>query len=569
METPQPMPGQPIPIPPDFPLEWRKPSDPGNFWTRDIMHFPYPSAPLAASFLDTVIEPGMNHGAAKLEMPVRFQWRVLNTYVYSTTTPVLGADGKPLQPPPDADPTQSPMFQTIMNLANIWENQLLPETKQLLAACEAIDLAATTLEELVTYFDDFVAKATRAWQIHFEIAHAMLPAMSIFDDFYQEVFGAGALGAYRLLQGLDNKSLEADRRLYALSRLAQSTPAVLKILETQPPNQVMTALQASAESHAFLSALNSWLQEYGQRGELFDSLTSVSWIEDPTPAIQNLQGYILRNDDDAFDAHRQAMATEREQLIADARTTLATYPEPVRMQFEGLLRSAQAATVIQEDHNYWIDQRAVYQLRRAFLEVGRRLAAYGSIADPLDVIYLSVAEVRNALLALLRTPQALQARIAERQAIAAHYATIQPPFMVGTMPEGPPPDDPGTRAALRFFGTPPQPSGDPDTINGAAGSPGKVRGSAKVIRTLAEAGKLSKGDILVTETTAPPWTPLFATAAAIVTDAGGILSHCAVVAREYGIPAVVGTYTATHLLYDDMQIEVDGDNGMVRILEKA
>lgn len=569
MEATQPMPGQPIPIPPDFPVEWRNPADPGNFWTRDIMHFPYPTAPLAASFLETILEPGMNHGAAKLAMPVRFQWRVWNTYVYSTTTPVLGADGKPLQPPPDADPTQSPMFQTIMNLADIWENQLLPETKQLLAACESIDLATIRLEQLVTYFDGFVAKATRAWQIHFEIAHAMLPAMSIFDDFYQEVFGAGALGAYRLLQGLDNKSLEADRRLYALSRLAKSNPAVLKILETQPPNQVMTALQASAESHAFLSALNGWLQEYGQRGEMFDSLTSVSWIEDPTPAIHNLQDYILRSDDDDIDAHRQAMASERERLISEARATLADYPEAVRMQFEGLLRSAQAATVIQEDHNYWLDQRATYQLRRAFLEVGRRLAAHGSIADPLDVIYLSFAEVRNALLALLHTPQALQARIAERKAIAAHYATIQPPFMVGTLPEGPPPDDPGTRAALRFFGTPPQPSGDPNTINGAAGSPGKVRGSAKVIRTLAEAGKLRKGDILVTETTAPPWTPLFATAAAIVTDAGGILSHCAVVAREYGIPAVVGTYTATHLIHDDMPIEVDGDNGRVHILEKA
>ncbi|MEZ4617376.1 MAG: PEP-utilizing enzyme [Caldilineaceae bacterium] len=87
-----------------------------------------------------------------------------------------------------------------------------------------------------------------------------------------------------------------------------------------------------------------------------------------------------------------------------------------------------------------------------------------------------------------------------------------------------------------------------------------------MIRTLSEAGKLTKGDILVTETTAPPWTPLFATASAIVTDAGGILSHCAVVAREYAIPAVVGTYTATHLIHDDMQIEVDGDNGVVRII---
>ena len=138
--------------------------------------------------------------------------------------------------------------------------------------------------------------------------------------------------------------------------------------------------------------------------------------------------------------------------------------------------------------------------------------------------------------------------------------------MLGTLPEGAPPEDPMRRASMRFAGAPPKVATEPNTLLGNAGSPGKVRGRAKVMRNLGEADKLSKGDILVTETTAPPWTPLFATAAAIVTDTGGILSHCAVVAREYAIPAVVGTYTATHVLQDDMLTEVDGDNGIVRII---
>ena len=297
---------------------------------------------------------------------------------------------------------------------------------------------------------------------------------------------------------------------------------------------------------------------------MYDTLTSVSWLEDPTPAIRNLQDYIQRDED--IDGHRQAMQAEREGLIDEARATLASYPEAVRMQFEGLLRSAQAATVLQEDHHYWLDHRATYQLRRVFLEAGRRLADAGCLAAPLDVVYLDFAETRNALSALLQTPQPLHERVAARKATRAHFAAIQPPMMLGTLPAGAPPDDPGTRAGMRFFGVPPQPSSEPNTINGAAGSPGKVRGRAKVIRTLNEAGKLSAGEILVTETTAPPWTPLFATAAAVVTDAGGILSHCAVVAREYAIPAVVGTYTATRLLQDGMEIEVDGSNGIVRII---
>jgi pyruvate,water dikinase len=86
------------------------------------------------------------------------------------------------------------------------------------------------------------------------------------------------------------------------------------------------------------------------------------------------------------------------------------------------------------------------------------------------------------------------------------------------------------------------------------------------VRSLAEAGRLRPGDVLVAATTAPPWTPLFATAAAIVTDTGGVLSHCAVVAREYGLPAVVGTGAATASVEDGQLVEVDGDAGLVRLL---
>jgi pyruvate,water dikinase len=103
-------------------------------------------------------------------------------------------------------------------------------------------------------------------------------------------------------------------------------------------------------------------------------------------------------------------------------------------------------------------------------------------------------------------------------------------------------------------------------LRGAAGSAGNARGIARVVRSLADAQRLQPGEILVTETTAPAWTPLFATAAAVVTDAGGVLSHCAVVAREYMIPAVVGVGMATAVIPDGATIEVDGSAGIVRII---
>jgi pyruvate,water dikinase len=117
----------------------------------------------------------------------------------------------------------------------------------------------------------------------------------------------------------------------------------------------------------------------------------------------------------------------------------------------------------------------------------------------------------------------------------------------------------------RFFGGEVEEPDDPTLIKGIAGSAGVIRGVARFIATLSEVGRFSPGEILVTYATAPPWTPLFAVAAGIVTDVGGNLSHCAVVAREYGIPAVVGTKVASRRIRDGALITVDGSQGLIRI----
>jgi pyruvate,water dikinase len=145
------------------------------------------------------------------------------------------------------------------------------------------------------------------------------------------------------------------------------------------------------------------------------------------------------------------------------------------------------------------------------------------------------------------------------------WAKIQPPPQVGT-DYGPPPPNPIANAIGRFFGAPPPESEHPNEIRGNTGAPGKVVGTARVIMDISDGWRLEQDEILVAPTTAPPWTPLFATAAAVVTETGGILSHCAIVAREYGIPAVVGATGATTLIKDGSQIEVDGDAGTIRLL---
>jgi pyruvate,water dikinase len=144
------------------------------------------------------------------------------------------------------------------------------------------------------------------------------------------------------------------------------------------------------------------------------------------------------------------------------------------------------------------------------------------------------------------------------------WARILPPPTIGEPP--PPSDDPWEEAVLRkMLGVPPEPSRDPDVITGTGASPGTVRGRAKVVHKLSEAGKVHSGDILVCELTMPAWTPLFSTVSAVVSDTGGLLSHSAIVAREYRIPCVVGTIVGTSAIADGMLLTVDGSRGIVRI----
>jgi pyruvate,water dikinase len=259
-----------------------------------------------------------------------------------------------------------------------------------------------------------------------------------------------------------------------------------------------------------------------------------------------------------------AAAAGREQAIAAARERLAGYPAAVVGQFEGLLHAAQAGTVISEDHNFWIDNMSIHHLRAVLLEGGRRLVDDGALTRASDVMMLTPEELQGGL----DTPGSdYRAIVSERTDAMARQAQITPPPVLGTMPAGPPPtDDPFGRFAMKFNGMPSTEETTADEIHGSSGSSGRVRGTARIIGSISEAGRLAPGDILVAETTAPPWTPLFATVAAVVTDTGGVLSHCAVVAREYGIPAVVGTQIATIAIKDGDTIEVDGDAGIVRIV---
>ena len=452
----------------------------------------------------------------------------------------------------------------LSTFADQWDNEWLPEVRGHHDKWNAFDLPAASDSELLDHLTWTLETFERQWEIHFELMIPALVGPSMLLDLYNDLFeDAGPMDAYKLTQGFDNSSLRAGEDLWKLSQVAAESQDLTATLNNTPTDEVMTALEKSDEGKKLIAGINSYAQKWGLRSDTVIEIADPSWVEDPTIVINNMKAYLQDDSGNPREKWNDIVA-DRERVVAEARDRISDYPESVKQQFNGILAAGQQGHRVQEDHNWWIDQQGNHQVRKVFLEFGNRLAASGAIATRDDVFMLTGDEIIESVKSGFSGD--FKSTVIERAAEMEKWAQIPAAPMIGT-DYGPPPDNPVSRAIGRFFGWGPPQEGVPSgTITGRPGSSGKVTGTARVIIKLSDAGRLNKGDILVTATTSPPWTPLFATAAGIVTDTGGALSHCAIVAREYGIPATVGALGATVQIKDGNQIEVDGDAGTVRIL---
>ena len=251
-----------------------------------------------------------------------------------------------------------------------------------------------------------------------------------------------------------------------------------------------------------------------------------------------------------------------QELLAKARAKLANDPEKLA-KFDELYEAARYSFPVTEDHAFYIDQLGVGVFRRFALAMGQRLVEKGVFDQPDDVFFLRAPEVPDALL----NGGDRRAVVAERRATFEAAGKVIAPTSIGNPPEIPPdaPADPFMDAIVfRLLGmVPPDDNPDPNIIRAVAGSPGVLTAKARVVRSLAEAGDLEEGEVMVCEMTLPPWVPYFSIAGAVVSDVGGVLSHCAIVAREFGVPAVVGSVTGTTVIKTGQTITVDGNNGLV------
>ncbi|MGQ4807060.1 Chondramide synthase cmdD [Candidatus Entotheonellaceae bacterium PAL068K] len=551
----------PIPTPPDFPVTWDDPADAERMWFYNKTQYPAPITPLDFSIGVRGMVTSMNKGNQAYNLPFVADARLINTYAYMTNLPDTALSPEALAR--QMEVAVEKVSEVGANLQTEWDEVWLPEIQEHLSYWTTYDLSGATFPALMAHLEETDRRVARLWEVHTWLIIPIMLALSSFEEVYQDVFEtAKPSEAYYLVAGFGNKTVESGHQLWALSRQVLASPVVRQVLNENDPADVAAIMAETSEGRVFWEQFEAYLQEFGQRSELM-YLDIPSWLEDPTPVIKSLQDYISQPERD-LTAEMEALAKRRETLVAEVRAQLASYPQPVAAEFERALTAAQVANVLSEDHNYWLDQKMYFHTRQVCLELGKRLVEMGWIDQQRDVFYLTLDELRTW--SEVQSLRRFRKLISERQAEAQQFASCTPSPVVGTLLPMPLLDDPISKSALKFSGFVPVPSEADDEIRGYPGSGGQVQGTVKVLRTLSEATKLKPGDILVTSATSTTWTTLFASVAAVVTDTGGPLCHAAVVAREYNIPAVVGTQAATTRLQDGQTVEVDGDVGSVRLL---
>lgn len=496
---------------------------------------------------------GFTRAMHEFGAPVGFQACVVNYYGYTTVKPLdIGDETMEAR----LKRYEQALARDVPLVGKNWETEWLPSILPGLERARSMDYGALSDAELLATFEELRADFLHRWTVHGRINLVTVSA-SWFADFYNETFHPEApTEPYEVLQGFPTRSVDAGRGLWRLRAMIKASPVLQEVFAGPDAGDLQETLERSDEGRALLREFRAYLDEFGWRSEAFE-LADPTWRENPAVPLNLLQGYTSLSEEDDPDVLYRRAVEMRERLLARARQRLVGDHEKLG-RFNALYEAARYYLPVTEDHNYYIDQVGDTVMRLPLLELGRRLVRRGAVEREDDVFLLFLAEAVEGL-----DGKDQRALVTERRAEMDAWARIVPPSALGEPPA--PTGDHFEQAILKMYGFPPEPSRDPDVIAGIAASPGIARGPAKVVRRLIEASKLQPGDIMVCEMTMPPWTPLFATVSGLVADTGGVLSHCAIVAREYHLPCVVGTAIGTSAISDGMLLTVDGTKGTVRI----
>lgn len=557
----------------EVPETWPVPYPNGLYFRASIVEqMPDPLSPLFADLIDGSVSRSLSAlmnqalGINSLrESDVRFPTINGYAYYYYRSWAMLRMTGRTV-------PAMASLFRGTahMGIAG-WRDYSHPRYERVIKDWSVKPPSELTGGQLL----EGVQALLDAGTVYYTAVQSIIPLAAMSEISFRAFYGRavrrhGDPPAQAFLLGFDSEAIRAEKSLYDLAGWARSDPALAAALLERPTAELAGSQRTGAAPEGVDDVLwQEWrlafkehLDLYGHAVYNLDFATPVP-ADDPSAQLETVKFYLRGQGTDPHERQRQ-LTERREELTREMAARLGPRR---RALFHRLLKWAQETAPSREDA--LADVGLAWPLmRRMLLELGRRLVDSHVVAAPDDVFWLRHQELRSAVEFGLAEPGAPAAVVIAGAARPVRAAAVEERRMLwrGQAKANAPQMLPESKWMERSFGSW-MPAGSQhqagDVIKGAGASSGKVTAPARVLRGPGDFGQMRPGEVLVARITTPAWTPLFAMASAVVTDVGGPLSHSSIVAREYGIPAVLGTGVATQRLSSGQRIAVDGDAGTV------
>lgn len=565
----------------EFPIEWRSEQEKDLFWVFDDLHCPHPLSPMFYEIGGWWLT--CDHMFRRFGTPFACDWitKNVNGYLYTAAVPAdpswnvdameYGARYGARVPLDEAYAERMGAYLDAVlptygaHFADWWRERLVPEMQRNFAFLEErLDHQdEMSLQELAVLFEDAIDIHDRHWKIHWMLNFAQLSATLKLRAVMEKTHGRvdeALLG--RLQNSASDRNWDSIRALWEMKQEVAADPELKAAFDHETAAEIIAALSASDRGQRFVEQrIQPYQREFGWHAVWSHEFVFPTVFEKMEPVIELVRGYLETDYD--YPSTMGALKADIEAASAEILSGLQGEAlEEMRAANEVNL----AMAPLTPDHHFYIDQGANAHLRLVLIAIGRKLVAGGVLDADDDVIFLRYNELR----ALIGDAGAFDARavVAERRAEREKSYTFRPPAWIGT----------ATESQLAFpyltnWGFPEKfykkASDVAGQVKGIGGSPGVVEGIARVVLHEDQFDEVRAGDILVCHMTNPAWVVLFTKIAGLVTNAGGLTAHPAVLSREFGIPAVVGTQDGTSSISNGDRIRVDGSKGVVEILETA
>lgn len=538
-------------------LKWEPPAPGVTLLRRQIVeNMPGPLSPLFDQlYLEVGLQKGMNRSLERMQAPHRIEdmtngnvHLTVNGYAYQRRDfkAPQGFDAKAMAVFNERGPRE---WWT--KLVDLWREDWLPGYQALISEWSRLELASASDTELL----DGIRALANEDAAYWEESSKVFATAKVTDEQLQGFLKAAApehnFTSGMFLSGFTSRTMQAQMDIWEMSKLIQADESLAAMVNRTAAPKLLTALQKQPSAGPVIELIEKYNETYGHQIYSLDFVEPTA-SEDPIPVMVALKAQVQDKDYDPTKHHAE-VSEKRKAAVREIRNVL---DDDTMSIFRWHLWKARNFYPHREEVVFWLGGGWPL-LRKMARQLGQRMVDIGTFREPDDLYFLRTENIEKAIEARAegKSLPELAQLAAEQRELREARKRIHPPGAI-------PIEQHANPAATQKLNAP-----DSNVMNGFAVSPGKISGEVSVILSPADFDKMKANTILVCPMTTPAWTQLFSHAIALVTDIGSILAHGSIVAREFGIPAVLGLGNVTQRLKSGQRISVDGDAGCVEILD--